>query len=115
MPRKVKREGGSSDDHSKKRKGSSSSGDPEEKPEFDDWRNPLYYWHGTVHTDEYGDTTWEGTWIASETGLPSPSEFENCTNTFKFVCGDFLERDGVGLEEHCPYGRSGNFNGLAKR
>jgi hypothetical protein len=108
MPRKVKHEGGSSESDSKRQK------QKEDKPEFDDWRAPLYFWHGSVRTDDYGDTTWEGTWIASETGLPSPSEFEACKNTFKFVCTDFLERDGVGLEDACPYGRSGNFHGSFK-
>jgi len=83
--------------------------------EFEDWRSPLYFWHGTVQTDwDNGVTTWEGTWIASKSGLPSAKEFAESPNTFKLSSSDFLDRDGVRLEDACPFGRSGYFKGSYK-
>lgn len=98
---------------SKKRKAESSQPDTQ-KPEFEDWRSPLYYWHGTIVTGGDGVTVWEGTWIASEDGLPTPAEFEASHNTFRLQSSDFLDRDGVPLEAHCPYGRRGDFTGSFK-
>ena len=105
MPRKVAKRPAEGDGGSSKR----------QNLEFDDWRSPLYYWHGQVSTDDHsGKTTWEGTWIASKDGLPTPSEFGKSPNSFKLVSTDFLSRDGVALEESCPFGRSGRFTGTFK-
>ena len=104
MPRKTKR--ADSDEYqSKQMKAAEPVGD---------WRETLYYWHGPVSTDEAGVTTWQGSWIASADGLPSPAEFEASSNAFKLMSNDFLVRDGVPLEDTCPFGRSGYFNGYYK-
>lgn len=47
-----------------------------------DWRTPIFYWRGKV-TDE---TVWSGTWVASETGLPTDADFAESANTFKLMC-----------------------------
>lgn len=76
------------------------------------WREVLYFWHGTLSTDESsGETIWEGTWIASEDGLPSTAEFDTSENTFRLTSSAFYVRDGVPLEARCPFGRSGHFAG----
>ena len=111
MPRKVAKRPAEDDEGSSKQQ---KVNDPPAEAAVQDWRAPLYFWHGTVHTEDSGETSWEGTWIASDTGLPSLAEFSASENKFTLVSNDFLIRDEVGLEEVCPYGRSGYFTGTYK-
>ena len=100
MPRK--RPAPAEDDENKQQKTEGS----------DDWRAPLFFWHGKVTTDiDTEVTTWQGTWLASEDGLPSAADFKTAENTFKLTSCDFLPRDGVRLEDVCPFGRSGYWGG----
>ena len=76
-----------------------------------DWRQPLYFLHGEVFTEDDDETTtWKGTWVASESGLPALQEFEESEESFVLSSGDFLGT-GVPLEIRCPIGRSGTFSG----
>ena len=50
-------------DYGAERKTTSSSG-KKKKPALD-WRVPIFYWRGTLT-----GKTWQGTWVASEFGLP---------------------------------------------
>ena len=43
-----------------------------------DWRMPLFYWRG-----QWSKGTWQGSWVASEDGLPSDADFQESTSTFK--------------------------------
>jgi len=109
MPRKEKRRAEESKRSSKR---------AHEEPPADtkqgggaDWRNTLYFMHGEVSTNETGDVTiWEGTWVASEGGLPSLQAFEESGDSFRLTSSDFLGA-GVPLEIRCPFGRSGEFKG----
>ena len=70
-----------------KRKATSSSG-KKKKPALD-WRVPIFYWRGTLT-----DKTWQGTWVASEFGLPSDDDFKASENTFKLECSEMLSLVG---------------------
>lgn len=111
MPRKVAKRPAETDDTSNKQP---KNEDVAPESVVADWRDQLYFWHGTVHTEDHGETTWQGTWIASDSGLPSMAEFSASENEFKLTSNDFLARDEVGLEEMCPFGRSGYFTGTYK-
>ena len=71
----------------KKRKSSSSTAARQKKAPAADWRQSAFYWRGAV-----SGTTWEGTWVASEVGLPSDADFAASTNTFKLECSTNLSR-----------------------
>lgn len=60
-----------------------------------DWRTPLFYWRGGI-----AGTTWEGTWVANDAGLPSDAEFEASPNTFKLECSRPLARLYEGVDGH---------------
>lgn len=115
MPRKRDKEEPTGSRKKAKYPAPSTSTD-EEQGAVSDWRSILYYWHGTVHTDlRTGETTWEGTWLATDSpSLPSVREFADSPNTFRLVSSSFLARDEVGLEDTCPFGRSGVFTGRFK-
>ena len=99
--RKAKHEGSAS---------TQAAAEEEAKPA--DWRSLLYFFHGTVQTNlSSGETHWQGTWVASSDGLPSPAEFDESPNKFNLVSTSFLARDEVALEDACPFGRSGDFKG----
>ena len=83
-----------------------------EVPRGPDWRQPLFFLHGTVDTED-GVTVFEGTWVASDEGLPSLASFEESRDSFRLTTGDFLDT-GVPLEEASPIGRSGKFGGIYK-
>ena len=83
---------------------------PEPEPAVD-WRAPLYFLHGEVFTDSSGEaTTWQGSWVASEGGLPSLQEFGESEDTFSLTSPSFISV-GAPLEFRCPIGRSGSFSG----
>ncbi len=65
-----------------KRSSSGSSKAKKRRTSAPDWRVPIFYWRGKI-TNE---TTWSGTWVASETGLPSDAEFAESANTFALEC-----------------------------
>ena len=65
-----------------KRSSSCSSQAKKRQTSAPDWRVPIFYWRGKI-TNE---TTWSGTWVASETGLPSDAEFAESANTFALEC-----------------------------
>ena len=69
-----------------------------------DWRQPAFYWRGTVT-----GCTWQGTWVASAEGLPSNSDFEESANTFKLECSVAL----ASKQTHRT-GGSGTFSGSYK-
>jgi len=67
--------------------------------------------HGSVCTDEHvGTTTWQGTWLASDKGLPSLAAFRASKNEFSLSTPDF-HATGVPLEVRSPIGRSATFTG----
>ena len=72
-----------------KRKATSSSG-KKKKPALD-WRVPIFYWRGTLT-----GKTWQGTWVASEFGLPSDDDFKASENTFKLECSEMLSLVAAG-------------------
>ena len=55
-----------------------------------DWREPIFYWRGTVDSSSIGSDVWEGTWVASAEGLPTAEEFKASENTFSLTCSDAL-------------------------
>ena len=72
-----------------KRKAAASSG-KKKKPALD-WRVPIFYWRGTLT-----GKTWQGTWVASEFGLPSDDDFKASENTFKLECSEMLSLVAAG-------------------
>jgi len=72
-----------------KRKTSASAASAKRKKRAptSDWRQPVFYWRGTV-----SGSTWEGSWVASDAGLPSDADFAASTNTFKLFCSTTLSR-----------------------
>ena len=66
---------------------SSASAPKRKKKVAADWRQPAFYWRGTVT-----GSTWEGAWVASAEGLPSNADFETSANTFKLECSTALDR-----------------------
>ena len=67
-----------------KRSSSGSSKAKKRRTSAPDWRVPIFYWRGKI-TNE---TTWSGTWVTSETGLPSDAEFAESANTFALECSE---------------------------
>ena len=96
----------------KKRKSSSATAAAKrKKAPAADWRQPVFYWRGTI-----SGSKWEGTWVASEAGLPSDADFAASTNAFKLVCSTpvfesvgSLQSPGLGGN-----GGSGTFTGSYK-
>ena len=76
------------------------------------WRQPLYFLHGEVYSEDDGETTsWKGSWVASEGAMPSLQDFFESEEKFHLKSFDFLGT-GVPLEVRCPIGRSGGFSGI---
>jgi len=64
------------------------------------WRDPLFYWRGAVSPSG----AWQGSWIASEAGLPSDDAFSASTNTFQL-------QSAIPLAPPAPGGQSTDFTG----